>query len=99
MVDLINGLDSMHARVQVALPDAQMPEFFVVEHSDHLVLTYRSVRYRLASMVLGLLDGLAEKFNEDWLVEHVVQKNTDGCDVFHLRQAQRSAEETHTNAA
>ncbi|MFK7997336.1 MAG: heme NO-binding domain-containing protein [Granulosicoccus sp.] len=91
MIDFINGLDSMHARVQIALPDAQMPEFSVVENADHLELTYRSPRPKLAPMVLGLLDGLAEQFEESWQVEHISEKSTKGCDIFHLRQIQANA--------
>ncbi len=99
MVDFINGLDSMHARVEIVLPEAQMPEFSVVEHADHLELTYRSARQGLAPMVLGLLDGLAEKFNESWLVEHVENKSTEGCDIFRLRQVQNSSKDAWPNAS
>jgi len=99
MLDFINGLDSMHARVQVALPDAQMPEFSVIERTDYLELTYRSPRFGLAPMVLGLLDGLAEQFNEQWLVEHVKHKSSNDCDVFHLRQVQGGSEGIQSHAA
>lgn len=99
MVDFINGLDGMHARVQVALPDAQMPEFSVIAYDEHLELTYRSSRAGFAPMVLGLLDGLAEQFDEQWHVEHVHQKSEHGCDIFHLRQIRERAQTNTTHVA
>jgi len=99
LLDYINGLDSMHARVQIALPDADMPEFSVIEHDDYYELCYRSSRHGLASMVLGLLDGLAEQFDEQWDIEHVVQKSESSDDIFHLRKAQLGGLENKADAA
>lgn len=91
MVSFLEGLDSMHARVQVALPDAQMPQFSVTDHDDFLELVYRSPRDGLAPMVLGLLDGLAEKFDEHWSIKQVKYRATHSADVFHLRLVAQSA--------
>jgi len=86
MQEFLEGLDGMHARVEVAMPDGDMPQFTVVERADHLLLEYRSTREGLAPMVMGLLDGLAEQFNETWLVEHVSTRAEQGFDTFSLRQ-------------
>ncbi|MEE9334386.1 MAG: heme NO-binding domain-containing protein [Granulosicoccaceae bacterium] len=86
MVDFLNGLDSMHARVQIALPDAKMPLFSVIEKNGYLELTYRSPRPCLAPMVLGLLDGLAEQFNETWDVSLIESDSCPGCEIFHLKK-------------
>lgn len=99
MIDFINGLDSMHARVHIVIPEAQMPEFSVVAHDDYLELNYRSHRMGLAPMVLGLLDGLAEQFNEQWHVEHIAESSSDVLDIFHLRQNLLTDRVNKTNAA
>ena len=99
MVDFINGLDSMHARVHIVMPEAQMPEFSVVAHDNHLELTYRSPRMGLAPMVLGLLDGLAEQFNEQWHVEHILSDSNDERDIFHMRQIHAGDGDKLANAA
>lgn len=99
MVEFINGLDSMHARVQIALPNAEMPQFRVTEKEDHLELIYRSQRTGFAPMVLGLLDGLAEQFNEKWDIEHVQFQHDVGHDIFHLRKAVSAAPDVDSYAA
>ncbi len=99
MVDFINGLDNMHARVQIALPDAQMPQFSVVECDGYLELTYRSIRTGFAPMVLGLLDGLAEQFDESWDIEHVVEKTETQDDIFHLRNSKQTGQIDEADAA
>lgn len=85
LIEFLTGLDAMHSRVQVALPNANMPQFSVAEMENHLQLTYRSTRVGLAAMVLGLLDGLAERFNESWTFEHLIEHSTPGCEIFALK--------------
>lgn len=87
MESFLSGLDEMHARVRVAMPDADMPQFTLVPKDDHLVLEYRSSRDGLAPMVEGLLEGLGEYFDEQWLIEHIGMRSEDGFDTFSLRQA------------
>ncbi len=96
--EFLEGLDSMHSRVQIAMPNSNLPQFKVIEKSDnHLVLEYRSTREGLAPMVMGLLDGMAEKFNEAWVVEHVSKKADKGFDSFSLELVE--SEESSTSAA
>jgi len=83
-------LNNLHARVQVAMPDARMPQFSVYEKDDGLEVQYRSDRDGLAPMVAGMLSGLAERFNEDWEVDHTKLRSQQGFDTFRLKQVQWS---------
>ncbi len=99
MIDFINGLDSMHARVQIALPEAKMPLFSATEKDGYTELTYRSHRPGLASMVLGLLDGLAEQFNETWEVALIESASKPGRDIFHLKKIEGNPDVNTSEAA
>jgi len=99
MIDYIKGLDSMHSRVQSALPEACMPQFGVEERSEHFRLTYRSSREGLAPMVLGMLDGLAERFDEPWLIQHMKSDSAAGCEFFELRLADSWTQRHYEDAA
>ncbi len=67
----VGGLDALHARVQASMPNCRMPSFAVQSADDaSLVVEYRSERDGLAPMVVGLLKGLAEYFDEPWSVTH-----------------------------
>ena len=41
-------------------------------------------------MVAGMLNGLAERFNEEWEVDHTKFRAQQGFDTFRLRQVQCS---------
>lgn len=99
MQEFLEGLDSMHARVQIAMPEGKMPQFNVIEKPDHLILEYHSTREGLAPMVLGLLDGLAEQFNEIWEIDHCVTRADQGFDTFTLRQVKTEHEPDKSIAA
>ena len=92
MASFLEGLDEMHARVRVAMPDADMPQFTLHREADHLTLEYHSSRDGLAPMVSGLLDGLAEYFSESWNVEHTGFRAVDGFDTFRLREVQSGSD-------
>ncbi len=81
----VEGLDSLHARVQVAMPNSRMPSFRVlVSERDHIEVVYESSRTGLVSMVLGLFGGLAERFGESWQVEHAGRIDDDSGELFVL---------------
>ncbi len=86
-------LDNLHARVQVAMPEARMPRFSVFETENGLEVQYRSDRDGLAPMVSGMLSGLAERFNERWEIEHTNHRAQQGFDTFQLRQVQCSTDD------
>jgi hypothetical protein len=55
----------MHASIQIALPDAQLPQFVVVSQDERSIqLAYYSKRGGLESFVSGLLEGLLIRFNQ-----------------------------------
>ncbi|MCR9277095.1 MAG: heme NO-binding domain-containing protein [Pseudomonadaceae bacterium] len=70
--------DDMHARVVAAMPALQPPEFFVEERSaTEFIIRYRSHRQGLSSMVKGLLEGLAEKYQRQAAVTMLSTEHTD----------------------
>ena len=86
-LSFLHGMDNLHARVEAQMPESRMPQFTVIEHPDHVELQYRSDREGLAPMVGGLLDGLMDKFDERWHVQHTLKQSDNGYDAFVLRMA------------
>ena len=65
LLESLTNLDRMHASIQIALPDAQLPQFVVVSEDERSVqLAYYSKRDGLESFVSGLLEGLLIRFNQ-----------------------------------
>jgi len=59
--EVLGGLDALHARVRLLMPDLRPPSFRCVELTPTtLRLDYWSDRPGLAPMVVGLVEGLAE---------------------------------------
>lgn len=68
----MKNLNRMHAHMGVMMPDLQPPRFLVEEiDSSHIRIHYYSQREGLAPMVIGLLEGLAIKFNNKIEIEHL----------------------------
>lgn len=67
----LGHLDRMHAQIQLGHPQLRPPSFRVSEAGAAVVLHYHSEREGLGAMVVGLVEGLAERFDEsvevDWL--------------------------------
>lgn len=62
--ELLRNLDQLHARINLIFPDLRTPGFSVTdERPGELVLHYFSERAGLGSMVVGLIEGLATRFN------------------------------------
>ena len=71
LADFLTNLDQMHARVKLAMPHLAPPRFRVTDRQDPtLVLHYFSHRPGLAPLVVGLVKGLAERFDQAVEVEH-----------------------------
>lgn len=83
-IEVLEGLDSLHARVKDAMPDGSMPAFAVSSCEQGYKLEYHSTRDIFAPLVLGILNGLAESFDEHWHFEHVGHKKYFGFDTFLL---------------
>ncbi|MEO0651297.1 MAG: heme NO-binding domain-containing protein [Planctomycetota bacterium] len=85
--EFLDNLDSMHARVGGAMPELIAPSFEREELDDGTsVLHYRSERDGLAPMVVGLLRGIAKRFETELEVEQLEPAET-GHHRFHLREA------------
>ncbi len=62
----IRNLDALHTRVKLSFPNLQPPSFQVADEGERsLVLHYHSHRQGLAPFVIGLLKGLASRFQVD----------------------------------
>jgi guanylate cyclase soluble subunit beta len=70
LVTFINNLDRMHRSVVLAMPDARVPSFTLMEETrKRLLVRYRSDRTGLETFVIGLLEGLMDRLNETGSVE------------------------------
>jgi len=65
MKECLLNLDQLHLQVGLALPDLAPPSFSVIDVSvDTFKVRYKSERKGLAPMVVGLLVGLGELYDE-----------------------------------
>ncbi|RME01451.1 MAG: heme NO-binding protein [Deltaproteobacteria bacterium] len=77
----LGNLDNLHAHVGLSFPHLSPPSFHCTAAGDDtLILTYHSKRKGLAPMVVGLVKGLAEKFDTPI---GIVQTKHRGDDVDH----------------
>ena len=66
----LDNLNQIHARLKLAMPRLEPPHFEVFERGESsLVLRYWSDRPGLSPMVIGLLEGLGERFGTPVSVE------------------------------
>ena len=76
---LSNLGNDLHARVSLTMPELQPPEFRTEQTQEGTWhVEYRSHRHGLRAMVLGLLEGLAERFNESVVVTHLSSAEDNG---------------------
>lgn len=82
----LHNLNRMHGHMGAMMPNLKPPRFTVTEHdSESMTIHYFSTRTGLAAMVQGLLEGLAERFNEQVAIEVFakgVRSDHDEFDVF-----------------
>ena len=96
----IEALDALHVRVQFTMAEMQMPEFDVYDGDNgSLVVEYRSKREGLAPMVRGLLNGLAEHFDEKWTIRQIGFRSDQGFDTFSLEPIKTQNSGSHADAA
>jgi guanylate cyclase soluble subunit beta len=77
LVTFINNLDRMHRSVVLAMPDARVPSFTLIEETrQRLLVRYRSDRTGLEMFVIGLLEGLMDRLNETGTVEEFGRTGT-----------------------
>lgn len=79
------GLNDLHGRVENLFPHMQLPRFKVEDIGQHEYrLRYRSSRSGLAPMVLGLLRGLAKRFEQTIDLEMLTMDPVTGEAVFRI---------------
>ena len=85
--EFLGNLDDMHGRVETIFAQLRIPLFRVEDVSDtEYLLYYSSQREGLAPMVLGLVKGLAKRFNQSVEVVQVHAKaDVHGEDIFNVR--------------
>jgi hypothetical protein len=80
LAEFLENLPNFHTRVTLIFPKLQPPRFEVSERTDKsLKLHYHTHRAGLAPFVLGLLSGLAKRFETDVKITQV-QNRADGAD-------------------
>lgn len=85
--DFLNNLDMLHQRVNNIMPNLVAPQFSTRNETEQSIeLEYRSKRLGLCPMVIGLLNGLCQRFNlTEYQVSQIVQKGEQSdCDVFRI---------------
>lgn len=79
-MEFVKNLNDLHTRVGQLMPDLQPPSFFVTDEKENsFTLHYHSVRPGIWPMVLGLMEGLGERFNTTVKIERTAGRE-DGLD-------------------
>ena len=87
--EFLESLDSMHASIKSTMPEASMPTFEVVAVEDSRIdVLYASERTGLSSFVVGLLEGLMDRFDE--VGEVTARADANGV-LFSITRQQRAA--------
>ena len=74
IVTFISNLNRMHQSISTSMPQAQMPQFDVVESDDTKIsVIYKSDREGLEPFVQGLFEALLEHFNLKGSVEYATE--------------------------
>ena len=84
--EFLGNLDNLHARVGLSYPHLQPPSFHCEDTTDGtLLLHYYSDREGLAPMVIGLLEGLGERFATPMAIEQLSSReNGADHDIFRI---------------
>ncbi len=85
--EFLQHLDSLHARVGVSFPKLRPPSFDCDEvDAEQLELHYHSSRQGLAPMVVGLIEGLGTRFDQEVEVTHHESREAGADhDIFTIR--------------
>lgn len=85
----LRNLNNMHARMGAMMPHLVPPRFVVTKTagSANLRVEYHSKRPGLGPMVLGLLEGLAEKFMIQIEIEFKPSRGDQEPDIFDVKKA------------
>ena len=81
----LDNLNLMHTRMGSMMPGMRPPVFTTTTDGDRILLKYESTRDGLAPMVVGLIEGVADKFCTTISIEHVNSRQESGHDEFLIR--------------
>ena len=89
-VEFVKNLDHLHSRVKLSFPHLQPPSFAVsADGPGYLTLHYYSHRHGLAPLVIGILEGLGERFGIKLAFTHESAHNDPRPhEIFYLRWSQ-----------
>ena len=94
--EFLQNLDDLHARVGVTFPQLRPPSFDTEECDSGapgqgtMHLHYHSQRQGLAPMVMGLVEGLGERFETPVQVQQLADRQSGADhDVFEVRYARK----------
>lgn len=93
--EFIENLDNLHARVGLSFPKLQPPSF-ECEHANEAAmdLHYHSQRQGLAPMVVGLLQGLGQRFDTKVEVRQTQSREQgDDHDVFSIHYSNSTTDD------
>lgn len=81
--EFLGRLDSLHQKLASVYPELKPPRFETRRHAPgELALRYFSDRPGLAHFVIGLLEGLAEKYRVDVTIDYQPRATPKSPDVF-----------------
>ena len=85
LFDFLSHIDDyIHVEVKKLYPDAELPEFRVIERSDdRLVIDYSSPR-GLTHLAAGMFQGSSDYYSEPVRIQHAVQPAADVTARFEL---------------
>lgn len=100
VIGFLNQLNRMHDKVRAAMPDAVLPTIVLSETDNGYELDYISQRAGLSLFFQGIIEGLAEYYDEPWVVDQIQTHSEHGIDRFRLRRVSAVlAEEGQRRAA
>lgn len=87
LAEALANLDRMHASIQIAMPDADLPQFSIIAEDEHRIeIEYFSNRAGLENFVRGLFRGLMDRFGVKG--EVVYAQAPDGARIFTILMTQ-----------
>ena len=90
LVDFLKNLNVLHARLGMSYEKLLPPSFICDEIDEqNLKLKYYSNRKGLAPMVVGLLQGLGERFNNKMEITQTHHQEEYGFDEFKIKYSQK----------
>jgi hypothetical protein len=82
----LTNLNRMHAHMGAMMPDLSPPRFTVDNlEGDEILVHYHSHRAGLAPMVMGLLQGLANRYGDTISIQHTQKGERSDHDEFLVR--------------